>query len=219
MKTFKISICFIIISVLFSSCQTPNILTNSQLTEGDLTDSNIYQSGKCYAKTNLLIRDSITQEYFVFTGNEKVENVDLETINIEISAKQDKWIQKKTNDCMSPDPKDCMIWCKVEIPGEYKELKILKDTSQTKNFKIEKVIIYKDFFEKEELIEVLCDDELTHRFIWDLQDILRTNGYYKGDNTPKLTENLMLVLKKYQLDNKLPIGTLNIQTMKSLGLK
>jgi hypothetical protein len=209
MKTFKISICFIFISIVFSSCQVQNILTDSQ----------IDHSEKCYAKTNLLKRDSITQEYFVFTGDEEVENVDLETINIEISAKQDKWIQKKSNDCISPDPKDCMIWCKVEIPSEYKELKILKDTSQTKNFKIEKVIIYKDFFEKEELIEVLCDNELTHRFIWDLQDILRTKGYYKGDNTPKITENLMFVLKKYQLDNKLPIGTLNINTLKSLGLK
>jgi hypothetical protein len=42
---------------------------------------------------------------------------------IEISPKSTKWVKTKSGDnCLSVDPEDCMVWCSVEVPAEYKNV-------------------------------------------------------------------------------------------------
>lgn len=42
---------------------------------------------------------------------------------IEISPKTTKWVMKKSGEnCLSANPDDCMIWCSVEVPAEYKNV-------------------------------------------------------------------------------------------------
>ena len=44
-----------------------------------------------------------------------------ETETIEVSPASQKWVKKKSGDnCLSADPEDCMIWCLVEVPAQYK---------------------------------------------------------------------------------------------------
>ena len=44
-----------------------------------------------------------------------------ETETIEVSPASSKWVKKKSGDnCLSADPEDCMIWCLVEVPAQYR---------------------------------------------------------------------------------------------------
>lgn len=44
-----------------------------------------------------------------------------EKSTIEISPKSQKWVQKRdSKNCLGTNPDDCMVWCLVEIPAEYK---------------------------------------------------------------------------------------------------
>jgi len=44
-----------------------------------------------------------------------------ETETIETAPSNTKWVKKKSDDnCLSADPSDCMIWCLVEVPAEYR---------------------------------------------------------------------------------------------------
>ena len=41
-----------------------------------------------------------------------------------VRPKHTKWVEKKSEGtCLSADPKDCIVWCLVEIPAEYKIVK------------------------------------------------------------------------------------------------
>jgi len=45
----------------------------------------------------------------------------LSSEKIEIKPASERWIREKVDrNCLSPDPNDCLIWCKVEEPAEFK---------------------------------------------------------------------------------------------------
>ncbi|HEB62776.1 MAG TPA: OmpA family protein [Bacteroidetes bacterium] len=59
-----------------------------------------------------------------YTTYEK-KPVEYKTVSeeIEISPKSSKWVKKRSGDnCTSANPDDCMIWCLVEIPAQYKTI-------------------------------------------------------------------------------------------------
>jgi Putative peptidoglycan binding domain len=70
--------------------------------------------------------------------------------------------------------------------------------------------------------EVLCNDKLTGGYIIrQIQLALMANGYdlglKKADNI--MSRSTKTALTKYQKENGLPIGNLNFETLKSLGVK
>ncbi|MEZ4906199.1 MAG: peptidoglycan-binding domain-containing protein [Saprospiraceae bacterium] len=55
------------------------------------------------------------------TYQKKPANFRDEVETIDVSPKSTKWVHKKSDaNCLSADPDDCMIWCLVETPAEYK---------------------------------------------------------------------------------------------------
>lgn len=51
-----------------------------------------------------------------------------------------------------------------------------------------------------------------------VQGALKLKGYYKGAETGILDSELLNALSKYQAENKLPLGGLNVDTLRSLGV-
>jgi hypothetical protein len=69
--------------------------------------------------------------------------------------------------------------------------------------------------------EILCDNKVNSLVVKQIQDALTKKGYSVG---PRGSDNVMgldtkTALVKYQKDNNLPVGNLNIETLKSLGVK
>jgi len=57
----------------------------------------------------------------------KIERVpymmDTETEQIEVSPASTKWVKKKADrNCLSADPNDCLVWCYVEVPAQYRTI-------------------------------------------------------------------------------------------------
>ena len=45
------------------------------------------------------------------------------TETMEVAPSSTKWVKKKSGDnCLSADPEDCMIWCLVEVPAQYRTI-------------------------------------------------------------------------------------------------
>ncbi len=211
MKTNFIIFCLIFICLFSVSCGI--ILNNAESAEFD---------GKCYAECEIEQSDSIYKEFIIYTGEEELELVDLEYINIEISPARNEWV-KKINDknCLSKNPEDCAIWCKIEKPAKSIQLKILKDTTQTKNYKIAKIGFYDKNalkYNKEILIEVICENDINDELIGKLQDALRRKRLYSFPNSFELDTNTMNALTRFQLINDLNLCGITIETMQALGL-
>ncbi len=69
--------------------------------------------------------------------------------------------------------------------------------------------------------EIVCDNKVNTDVVSQIQSALKKKGYDIG---PKGVDGVLgtdtkAALVKYQKDNSLPVGNLNIETMKSLGVK
>jgi hypothetical protein len=69
--------------------------------------------------------------------------------------------------------------------------------------------------------EIVCDNKVNTDVVSQIQTALKKKGYDIG---PKGVDGVLgtdtkAALVKYQKDNNLPVGNLNIETMKSLGVK
>lgn len=67
--------------------------------------------------------------------------------------------------------------------------------------------------------EVVCEGQMTSELIRSLQLALQREGFPPGPIDNIFGVQTKAALKKYQEAKKLPIGNLDVQTMKSLGLK
>ncbi len=53
----------------------------------------------------------------------KPAQYDTETETIETQSASTKWVQKRGDrNCLSADPNDCLVWCLVEVPAQYKTI-------------------------------------------------------------------------------------------------
>ena len=178
------------------------------------------EPGNCYAECQVNDISSHEEEYYVYTGQGDEELVDIETKEIQISPKHYTWINKKDKNCLSKNPEDCMILCLMEVPADTLRLLVLKDTTQTKNFIIEKLTIYDNISntQKTEWRKVVCESDINRILIGKIQNALREKGFYKVVNTYILDEYTKSKLKEFQMDNYLPTGNFNLETMRELGV-
>ena len=211
----------ILLSLFFIQCYTSSFDGTSSSNSVDTPPNP--ESDKCYAKCKLPEKREVYQEsYIAFTGDTLTEKVDYETIQVELKPKGSAvWKQKKVDEnCASFNPDDCLIWCWIEDPAQVIKITILNDTIQSKNFKIVKL-------NKMKIIEggttdwkeVLCPKDITPNLIADLQEKLIAKGYDTGEKTTKINKQLKQALIKFQKENGLPIGLLNIETLEALGIK
>ena len=68
--------------------------------------------------------------------------------------------------------------------------------------------------------EVVCSDDITPELIGNIQTVLVVKGYDIGESgvTNVLGEETKAALVRYQKENNLPLGQMDIETMKSLGI-
>ena len=160
-------------------------------------------------------------EYAVYTGNELMENKYIESKTIVVSPKSSKWVKKKKHpDCVSINPHDCYVACYEEIPEVTKKLNIVIDTTQVKDFQVE-TIESKKLMEKggqQIWLSVVCKNKLTPKFVQGLQIALQEAGSYNGEIDGQLSDDTLAGLKDYQTNRNLPVGLLDLDSMRSLGL-
>lgn len=116
----------------------------------------------------------------------------------------------------------------VEIPAEYQTVtrRVVKTPASVSE--VEVPAVYKTVTKKElvkegsygEWKEILCDSKVTTQKIREIQRALMAKGYNVG---PAGADNVMgpdtrNALIKYQQENNLPEGNLNIETLKALGV-
>lgn len=180
------------------------------------------KSGKCYAKC--LIQDSIdvwTENVFLFLGEDNLDT-NIEDYEIVITPAISEWIKTKSDrNCLSGNPEDCLIWSYIERPAEIETIMIVIDTSLTKEF-VEMEI------EQSELVkaggftewrEVVCNADLNSKLIERISLALKEKGFYpdnpKRDKANSLFKNSLVAYQKYF---NLPIGQVDFETLRSLGI-
>ena len=92
----------------------------------------------------------------------------------------------------------------VEIPAEY---------STISSKKLVKAGGFTDW------VEVMCESKVTSGKISQIQSALRAKGYDPGATDNVLGAKTREALTKFQKDNNLPVGNLNVETMRALGVE
>ena len=86
--------------------------------------------------------------------------------------------------------------------------------------------VYKEVFEKKLAkqggytvwTEILCANKTSASTIRKLQRALRAEGYSIGSVDGVLGTRTQTSLKQFQIDNELPVGNLNMETLEALGI-
>ncbi|MBL7784973.1 MAG: peptidoglycan-binding protein [Chitinophagales bacterium] len=114
-----------------------------------------------------------------------------------------------------------------EVAAEYRTItkQVLKSPATTRE--IEEPAQYSTITTKKlvrageftDWVEVLCDSKTTPSKISQIQDALRAKGYDPGPSDNVLGGKTRAALQQFQKDNNLPVGNLNMETMRALGVE
>jgi len=115
----------------------------------------------------------------------------------------------------------------IPVPAEFKIVskQVIDQPSRQEQIEIPatyKKAIHKDLVRKggySEWKEILCADKLTASKIVAIQKALKANGYDPGPLDDVFGAQTKAALVKYQQDKNLPVGNLNMETLKSLGVE
>jgi len=118
---------------------------------------------------------------------------------------------------------------RVDIPAVYKNFtkKVLVDnncledqivtTSDQYTNKVERRLVSSGGYTG--WVEILCAAKTTDNVVKAVQQRLNVEGYNVGTADGILGNKTRAMLEKYQKDNNLPVGNLNIETLKALGVE
>lgn len=115
----------------------------------------------------------------------------------------------------------------VPVPSEYKIVSRQVVDVPAQQVQIEIPATYKKMVRKElakkggysEWREILCSQNLTVQRILSIQQALKAAGYNPGPLDNVFGSQTKTALVKYQQDKGLPIGNLNMETLRSLGVE
>ncbi len=159
-----------------------------------------------------------------YTGD-KYNDPNVEPKRIIVKEASSKWVKKKTDkNCLSNNPDDCLVWCLVENKGEFYDYYTVVDTTLNKEF-INKEIEYEVLISRggyTEWKQVVCDVQISKKLYRDVYSALIERGYSIGGNINHI-EGFMpetkAALIKFQKDNNLPMGQLDLETLALLGVE
>ena len=210
---------FLTITCLYfiTSCG-PQMVKRSISNGGDAPD----EGGKCYAKCKLPDRyENYTETHFVYTGS-NYEQAGVLKVEEVIQSGGERWEKKKTNNCASPNPDDCLVWCLVTVEPKTNIFYAVADTNMVKDYTV-KTVQKKRMVSKGgyiEFVEVLCASQVTKNLIHNMKIGLAQQGYLSFiDEKDEVNKEVKAALIKFQTEKGLPIGALNLETMDSLGVK
>jgi hypothetical protein len=174
----------------------------------------------CYAKCTIYKGNTENNEMIlpVYTGNIKSENI--EVVKIVTSLASTKWIKKRADrNCLSSNPDDCLVWCLEEVPETIKKIECVKDTSLTKDFKFKSFTVQKRIapaYSGTEWREILCKNKYSKEIMQDICAKLSALNYKVENDTNEVNERMKAAITQYQKDKGLPIGELNLETLRAL---
>ena len=226
-KIFKylLFLCFI---QIFISCYSAGSYRSydyypnqTKTSETSFNDQMPVEPGKCYAKSLIPDRyDIVNRKIMVYTG----DDINSEAVSYEkfiLKPAKTKWEKQSMKESDYSASEKVMVWCLVNIPEETKELYIVTDTLIEKAFEIQQ--IQQEVLVKKgghtEWKEVVCEKDLTPKFIMQLKTALTSQGF--GKNMPmdgSLSGELKEELIKYQKQTGLPVGNINVETLDALGV-
>jgi len=115
----------------------------------------------------------------------------------------------------------------VDIPAEYsnRTFRKLKAAASTRSIDIpaeyttvsRRNLVKKGGFT--EWKEVLCGDKVTGYTVRQIQEALKSRGYDPGASDNVMGARTKSALTKFQKDNGLPVGQLDFDTLKALGIR
>jgi len=180
------------------------------------------EPGKCFAKCLIpdLYEEIVIDSMAMYTGQDS-SNIMFAERMLQEARKGTKWVKKKADrECLSKDPNDCLVWCLVEEDVETVTIKYLADTSQTDEWEYQ--TITKDVFVESggytEWKEVICENKIDDWFYEKLKSALDSRGYDMDLYNKGFSAKEKVILKKFQKDNGLPIGQLDVETLEALGI-
>ena len=189
------------------------------------------EPGKCYAKCLMPSNVEGTVDYYLLpVQNTSAENF-FRTEEIQISDPVAKWVKKLADkNCQSADPNDCLVWCLVEEKPEVEERMVYNESEEINlaylqspnDFTYGQSVVKKstDNGGVTEWKEILCaTDPRYSNIIASIQTKLNSLGYYEEKINQKLNPATKDALVEYQEANSLPIGHLDVETLKSLDIE
>ncbi len=159
-----------------------------------------------------------TQTFYEFTGD-TIPQAGVVKTEVELSPRLEDWIKKPYDNCQSADPNDCLVWCQVVEEAEQVVFYEVRDTTAIKAFKktnLEVKRLIKD--KSKEWVQVICENNINRTLIKTMSDSLRARNYFVVYDCEKSPKCLMESLKRYQMDRMLPVGSINLVTLDSLGV-
>jgi len=113
-----------------------------------------------------------------------------------------------------------------EVPAEYKTVtkQVLKSPASTREVEIpaeystittQKLVKTGGFTD---WVEVLCEAKVTPAKVYEVQQALKSRGYDPGPADNVMGPRTKEALIKFQKDNGLPVGNLNMETLRALGI-
>jgi len=207
----------------------------------ELKVGELFQKGSsCYTQcASGIVYEPLSGVFSIYTGKETINKNIYNELEVIIKPPTTEWCKRKADrNCMSVDPEDCLVWCLVEIPEEKETLRILLDTTEIKNFEVRNILPEQKYrivkweglicdidktiieiedveYKERESVEVLCNKKISKSLLNNLKDKLQGKGYFDE----QVGKPLRFHLSKYQEDNNLPIGQLDIETMKALNIE
>ena len=175
-------------------------------------------AGKCYAKvtfpTTYTQEDELVFEYIGDNPNQ----LGLQNKEVVIKPAIKEWRKKKQDNCMAPNPDDCLVWCLVDIPAKTEQYIIVKDTNQIKDFLVKTITYeYVDQMSHTDWAEVICQNKLTKSVIRNLKEALFNNGYQVSEND-KIDKMTQSAITQFQKDNNLAFGALTVEFLDALDI-
>lgn len=71
--------------------------------------------------------EKVSEQYLVEEPSTRIETAnpiyETQTEQIEVTPASTKWVKRKADkNCLSADPNDCLVWCLVETPAQYRTI-------------------------------------------------------------------------------------------------
>ena len=221
---------FFLLSLLVISCGPLNNNGNYKgngfdyYGRGQAPEAGMPSGPGCYAKC--LIPDQYESRpipIIEYTG-EAYNDPNVKAERITIKEATSKWVKKKADkNCRSRNPDDCLVWCLIETKAEYYDYYTVTDTIANKEFNIQTI-------EQKEITkvggftewkQVVCENQITPQLYRDLQTALIDFDYIpeiERNGNPGFSPTIKAALLKFQKDNSLPQGQLDVDTLVALGV-
>lgn len=219
----KLSHLFLIFysAIFLSACnRTATYMVSSDMPEKKAAFSP--EPGKCYAKCLIPDQYQVKEiDLAIYTGADN--SIKLEKYILTEGTEKTQWTKKRVENCRSSSLDDCLIWCLDTIKVEEESVMYLADTTTTKDY-VNETFYKRQLIEKggfTDWREVVCEKYVSVKFIENLQEALRREGYRVDFRrpTPEMDIITKSALSNFQKAHNLPIGGLNLETLDALGLK